>query len=147
MWATAPTCWGRFDCPNNAFKRNANTEVTTDILILKKRRPGETAHGATWLNTAPHTNSKGEVIQINEYFVERPQMMLGEMRLVGRMYQRNEPTLVATKDILRQLWPRAVSHLPENVYEPVQSAVAAPALEQIIPAPGDVKPNALHGSR
>jgi N12 class adenine-specific DNA methylase len=133
---------GAVRLPNNAFKRNANTEVTTDILILKKRRPGETAHGAPWLNTAPHTNSKGEVIQINEYFAERPQMMLGEMRLAGRMYQRNEPTLVAAKEGIATALARAVSHLPENVYEPVQHAVAAPALEQIIPAPGDVKPNA-----
>src|SRR5437899_10668298 len=36
---------GAIRLPNNAFKRNANTEVTTDILILKKRHPGESARG------------------------------------------------------------------------------------------------------
>ncbi len=133
---------GAIRLPNNAFKRNANTEVTTDILILKKRRPGESARGVAWRNIASHTNSKGEVIEINEYFVERPQMMLGEMRLEGRMYQRNQPTLVAAKQEIAAALAEAVSQLPENLYEPVQHAVATPALEQIIPAPGDVKPNA-----
>ena len=132
---------GAIRLPNNAFKRNANTEVTTDIIILKKRRPGEAAQGAAWTNTAPHTNSKGEVIEINEYFVQRPQMMLGEMRLEGRMYQRNEPTLVAAREDIAIAMARAVLQLPENVYQPVQHAVTAPALGQIIPAPGDVKPN------
>ena len=134
---------GAIRLPNNAFKRNANTEVTTDILFLKKRPAGEAVQGAAWLNTAPHTNSKGEVIEINEYFVERPQMMLGEMRLEGRMYQRNEPTLVAAKqqDIATAL-AKAIPHLPENIYAPVQHAVATPGLEQMIPIPGDVKPNA-----
>jgi N12 class adenine-specific DNA methylase len=133
---------GAIRLPNNAFKRNANTEVTTDILLLKKLLPGQAAQGAAWRNTASHTNSKGEVIEINEYFVERPQMMLGEMRLEGRMYQRNEPTLVAAKQDIATALAKAVPLLPENVYEPVQHAVATPALEQIIPIPGDVKPNA-----
>jgi adenine-specific DNA methylase len=48
---------GAIRLPNNAFKRNANTEVTTDILFLKKRQPGEARPGVPWLNTAPYTNS------------------------------------------------------------------------------------------
>ena len=39
------------------------------------------------------TNSLEEVISVNEYFVAHPEMMLGEMRLAGRMYQRGEQTL------------------------------------------------------
>ena len=70
---------GAIRLPNNAFKRNANTEVTTDIVILKKRGSKEAPRGAAWKNVVPHTNTKGEVIEINEYFVENPHMMLGEM--------------------------------------------------------------------
>ena len=55
---------------------------------------------ATWEKVIPYTNTKGEVIPINEYFVKNPHMMLGEMQLEGRMYSRNEPTLVSDgKDI------------------------------------------------
>ena len=133
---------GAIRLPNNAFKRNANTEVTTDILIFKKLRPGETTRGLAWKAVVPHTNSQGEVIDINEYFAERPHMMLGEMRLEGRMYQRNEPTLVGNGQDIAKVLAVAIEHLPQNIYEPLKHDVAAASLEQIIPAPGDVKPNA-----
>jgi len=132
---------GAIRLPNTAFKRNANTEVTTDILLLKKRQPGEKAKGPAWRDVAPYTNSKGEVLEINQYYVERPQMMLGEMRLEGRMYQRNEPTLVATSRDLSKALADAVALLPENVYQPVQHSLGA-STEQVIIAPGHVKPNA-----
>lgn len=133
---------GAIRLPNTAFKRNANTEVTTDILVLQKRRPGTQPQGVAWRKTASHSNSKGEELEINEYYVERPHMMLGEMRLEGRMYQRNEPTLVGDRKDIATALAKAISNLPENIYEPVRQAVARPSLEQIIPAPGDVKPNA-----
>ena len=66
--------------PNDAFKRNANTEVTTDIVMLRKLKPGEGSAGLLWTGTADYTNSFGETLSINEYFVANPQMMLGEMR-------------------------------------------------------------------
>ena len=39
---------GAIRLPNDAFKRNANTEVTTDLVILRKRLPGELPSGPTW---------------------------------------------------------------------------------------------------
>jgi SAM-dependent methyltransferase len=79
---------GAIRLPNTAFKRNANTEVTTDIIILKKLRPRETTKGVKWEKVIPYTSTNGEVIPINEYFVKNQHMMLGEMQLKGRMYSQ-----------------------------------------------------------
>ena len=84
---------GAIRLPNDAFKRNAGTEVTTDIVLLRRLRPGEALTGPAWKETADYTNDLGENFTINEYFAARPEMMLGRMRLSGRMYRDNEPTL------------------------------------------------------
>src|SRR5208283_1873244 len=72
---------GAIRLPNNAFKKNAGTEVTTDIVMLRKLRPGEAPAGPAWKETASHANDVGEEFTINEYFASRPEMMLGQMRL------------------------------------------------------------------
>src|ERR1035438_9749984 len=74
---------GAIRLPNTAFKRNANTEVTTDIIILKKLRPRETIKSAKWEKVIPFSSTKGEVIPINEYFVNN-QHMRSEERRVGK---------------------------------------------------------------
>src|SRR4030095_13063946 len=84
---------GAIRLPNDTFKRNAGTEVTTDIVMLRKQRTGEIPTGPSWKETAEHKNDLGEAFTINEYFVARPEMMLGRMRFTGRMYRDNEPTL------------------------------------------------------
>jgi N12 class adenine-specific DNA methylase len=132
---------GAIRLPNTAFKRNANTEVTADVIILKKRRNRESPRGEAWKKVIPYTTTKGEVISINEYFVENPHMMLGEMRLEGRMYSRNEPTLASDGRDIKVAFAEAVKHLPQNIYEAIQRPNVATA-EQGIPAPGHVKPNA-----
>jgi N12 class adenine-specific DNA methylase len=133
---------GAIRLPNNAFKRNANTEVTADVIILKKRGSKENTRGAPWIKVIPYTTTKGEVISINEYFVENPHMMLGEMRLEGRMYARNEPTLVSDGRDIKTALAEAIKHLPQNIYQAVERPKVATAPEQAIPAPGHVKPNA-----
>src|SRR5207244_5009266 len=72
---------GAIRLPNDAFKRNAGTEVTTDIVMLRRLRPGETPAGPAWKETADYNNDIGEGFTINEYFAARPEMMLGRMRL------------------------------------------------------------------
>ena len=132
---------GAIRLPNNAFKRNANTEVTTDIVILKKRRAREARSGPAWKKVVPFTTTKGEVIPINEYYFKNPHMMLGEMTLAGRMYKRNEPTLESDGQELKSALALAVKYLPENVYEAVKHSIHS-TQPQTIPAPGHVKPNA-----
>ncbi len=134
---------GAIRLPNDAFKRNANTEVTTDIVMLRKLNPGETPSGPAWKETAEYVNHKGESIYLNEYFVERPRMMLGTMELSGRMYRDNEPTLVSDNRDLSNALAEAVNGLPRNVYHTQKQSVASPSLDQTFPAPDYVKPNAF----
>ena len=133
---------GAIRLPNTAFKRNANTEVTTDILILKKRRPLEIARGESWSNTVDYTNAAGETFRLNEYFAKYPHMMLGEMRLEGRMYSRNEPTLGDNGRDLKITLAEAVKSLPANIYQALNRSQGLDVADQTIPAPGEVKPNA-----
>ena len=114
---------GAIRLPNTAFKRNANTEVTTDIIILKKLRPRETAKGEKWEKVIPYTSTNGEVIPINEYFFNNQHMMLGEMQLKGRMYSRNEPTLVSDGKDIKAALAEAVKRLPQKIYEPLNRSL------------------------
>src|SRR5579859_7599785 len=103
--------------PNDAFKRNAGTEVTTDIVILRKLRPGEGPSAQAWKETAEYTNNIGEAFTLNEYFAARPEMMLGQMRLAGGMYGGNEPTLEPDGRNLGDALAQAVERLPQDIYE------------------------------
>jgi N12 class adenine-specific DNA methylase len=133
---------GAIRLPNDAFKRNANTEVTTDIVMLRKRMPGELPQGPAWKQLTEITNSTGEALSINEYFAERPQMMLGEMRLEGRMYGRSEAALIGNGRDLGEPLHAAIGLLPAGVFHRQRIQVAAPTVEQTFPAPDSVKPNA-----
>ena len=65
---------GAVRLPNTAFKANAGTEVTTDILFLKKReRP--VLEEPDWIYTEELANG----VPVNAYFVRHPEMILGEM--------------------------------------------------------------------
>lgn len=133
---------GAIRLPNNAFKQNANTEVTTDIVILKKRRLREPARGAKWEKVVPYTTTKGQVIPINEYYFNNPHMMLGEMNLAGRMYARNEPTLVSNGKEIKEALAEVIKRLPQNIYKAVDRPLEVSAAEHTILAPGHIKPNA-----
>ena len=64
------------------------------VIYKRKRLPGELPSGPAWKGVTEIINSQDETIAVNEYFATHPEMMLGEMRLEGRMYARGEPTLV-----------------------------------------------------
>lgn len=133
---------GAIRLPNDAFKTNANTEVTTDIIVLQKRALGEIPSGPAWKSVGEITNSLGAEISVNEYFGAHPQMMLGEMRLEGRMYRDHEPTLVSNgRDLADQL-VEVIARFPRKLYTPFDTRVASPGIEQVFPAPEHVKPNA-----
>ncbi len=111
---------GAIRLPNSAFKENANTEVTTDIVFLRKRLPGEATSGPSWRELAPAVNSVGESIPVNEYFAAHPDRMLGEMRLAGRMYRQQEPTLVSIGRDLSEQLAEVVRQLPSDCDHLVQ---------------------------
>jgi len=129
--------------PNTAFKGNANTEVTTDIVILQKRMPDQAPAGPEWEKSVSYQNDKGEEMLLNEYFVARPEQMLGRMALEGKMYGRTDAALVSDGRDLTEALQEAIGRLPEKVYQAVKLEVA-PTNEKItIPAPADIKPNAF----
>ncbi len=142
MLSTRTELLGAIRLPNNAFKKNAGTEVTTDIIMLRKLRPGEPPSGHNWKKIVDYTNNLGETITLNEYFAARPEMMLGRMRLSGGMYGSNEPTLEADGRTLGDALAQAIERLPQNIYQAHAQPVAEPTLDQAMPAPDVVKPNA-----
>jgi len=133
---------GAIRLPNTAFKKNAGTEVTTDIVMLRKLRAGESPCGPTWKATAGFTNDRKEEFSLNEYFVAHPDMMLGQMRLARGMYRDGEPVLVPDERELGDALAQAVARLPQNVYQVRIASVAEKAFDPSIPAPDYIKPNA-----
>lgn len=109
---------GAIRLPNNAFKQNAGTEVTADILFLQRLMPGEIDTGETWasVSTVPDPDG-GEPIPLNEYYIRHPEMMLGTMTRQGSMYRADQAALTAPKgqDTDAEL-ARAIANLPEGVY-------------------------------
>ena len=138
---------GAIRLPNTAFKQNANTEVTTDIVFLRKLLPGERPHGVRWLDLAEHRNADGVAFQINEYFAANPHMMLGVMRNAGTMYRANEPTLAPDGRNLAAALREAIVSLPEGVMrsEPLAARTVGEsvALAVELLAPSHVKENAF----
>jgi len=109
---------------------------------MRKRLPGETPTGPEWKQTTEITNSAWETIPVNEYFAVHPEMMLGEMRLEGRMYTDGEPTLVSNgRDLAEQL-AEVVALLPQSIFQPATKPGERPSLAHSFPSPEHVKPNA-----
>lgn len=116
---------GAIRLPNNAFAKNANTEVTTDIIFLRKRPESEWGSKAAkddlrrWQSLGAVSDPLGgEVIPVNQYFIDNPHMMLGRMERSGSMYRANAAALVShegqdTASMLKE----AVKRLPADAYQ------------------------------
>lgn len=99
-----------------AFAGNAGTEVTTDIMFLRKRIPGEAPFPATpWMELKEIQTPEGAA-KINEYFADHPEMMLGEMRLQGTMYRDNEPVLIGDGGPLQDKILAAAQNMPKGAF-------------------------------
>jgi N12 class adenine-specific DNA methylase len=99
-----------------AFAGNAGTAVTTDIIFLRKRVPGEEPFpGADWMDTKEIATPEGPA-KINQYFADNPKMMLGEMRLTRGMYSEGEPTLVGDPEGLREKIAEAARTMPAGAF-------------------------------
>ena len=81
---------GALRLPNDAFAKNAGTEVVTDIVILQKLNIGEKADkNASWLDVNGSIDVNGEKIRVNKYFEEHPNHILGRSAMDGSMYARS----------------------------------------------------------
>ena len=93
---------GAVRLPNNAFKSNAGTEVTADIIFLQKREKLVDDIQADWI----YTQENEDGIRINNYFAQNPEMILGRMARDSRLYgNENETTCepIEGADLAEQL--------------------------------------------
>ena len=92
---------GAIRLPNNAFKANAGTEVTSDILFLQKREhPIDIA--PDWI----HLGQTADGVPVNSYFVDHPDMVLGKMQWDKSMYGNEKETTcepIPGADLAQQL--------------------------------------------
>jgi N12 class adenine-specific DNA methylase len=131
---------GAMRLPNTAFRANAGTDVTTDILFLQKRSRETPAAGEAWIELRSIETPDGPV-EINEYFARNPEMMLGHMGMESGQYGM-APALIG--NLQPGALERAVSLLPAAVYK--NGDRQTPALgggPDQVPAVGEVKEGGL----
>ena len=104
---------GAIRLPDNTFRANAGTEVTSDILILQKRdRVIDVEPDWVYLDT----DENG--ITMNSYFVQHPEMVLGQMRLESTRFGKSEPACKAYEDkSLSELLHSAVQRINGEITE------------------------------
>ncbi len=122
---------GAIRLPNNAFKRNAGTEVTSDIIFLQKR-DRMTDIEPDWV----HLDTDENGIRMNRYFVQHPEMVLGEMVMESTRFgmdstcrayegvELSDPLSEAVQNLHAQITEYEVEELEEDD----QSIPADPAV-------------------
>ena len=85
---------GTIRLPNNVFKDSAGTMVTSDILFLQKR-DSITDIMPDWINLDTDENG----MRMNKYFIDNPEMILGEMKLLSTQYGTYEPSCVSKENM------------------------------------------------
>ena len=129
---------GAIRLPNNAFKANAGTDVVSDIIFLQKRdRPADIE--PDWVQLGKTEDG----FAINQYFVDHPEMVLGELTTESTQYGREELTVAPIEGTsLADQLAEAVQHI-EGQYTEVE--VETPDIadveneKHILPADPDVK--------
>ena len=123
---------GAIRLPDNTFKANAGTEVTSDILILQKRDRVMDIE-PDWV----HLDTDGNGITMNRYFVEHPEMVLGEIKMESTRFGTFEPVCKARKDIpLSELLSNAVQRINGEIPE-LDNGVDEISDEQELSVPAD----------
>ena len=129
---------GAIRLPNNAFKANAGTDVVSDIIFLQKRdRPADIE--PAWVQLGKTEDG----FAVNSYFVEHPEMVLGELTAESTQYGREELTVAPLEGTsLADQLAEAVQHI-EGQYAEVE--VETPDIadaeneKHILPADPEVK--------
>lgn len=118
--------------PDNTFKANAGTEVTSDILILQKRDRVMDIE-PDWV----HLDTDENGVTMNRYFVEHPEMVLGEIKMENTRFGTFEPVCKARKDIpLSELLSNAVQRINGEIPE-LDNRVDEISDEQELSVPAD----------
>ena len=105
---------GAIRLPNNAFKTTANTEVVADVLFFRKRE--ELFHADTsnteWLSTGKTADG----YEINNYFIQHPEMILGTLVEEQGLYGAVDVTVKPDGRPLSEAISEAISRLPQDFY-------------------------------
>ena len=123
---------GAIRLPDNTFKANAGTEVTSDILILQKRDRVMDIE-PDWV----HLDTDENGVTMNRYFVEHPEMVLGKIKMESTRFGTFEPVCKARKDIpLSELLSNAVQRINGEIPE-LDNGVDEISDEQELSVPAD----------
>ena len=128
---------GAVRLPNNAFKANAGTEVTSDILFLQKRSaPPEEL--PDWV----HLGKTEDGLRVNSYFAENPEMVLGTIVEGNKLYGRNDDTMCIPIDgaDLRQQIHEAVQKLNAQISQVKTNAVFQFSDKQVTMTAAELRP-------
>ena len=128
---------GAIRLPNNAFKANAGTDVVSDIIFLQKRdRPID--HEPEWVQLGKTKDG----FTINQYFVDHPEMVLGNLELESTQYGHDLTVAPIEGTSLAEQLAEAVQHI-EGQYTEVEvetpDIADAEAERKTLPADPEVK--------
>ena len=128
---------GAIRLPNNAFRANAGTDVVSDIIFLQKRdRPID--HEPDWVQLGKTEDG----FAINQYFVDHPEMVLGQLTLESTQYGHDLTVAPIEGAVLADQLAEAVQHIEGN-YTAVEIAAPdvadAEAQRKTLPADPTVK--------
>ena len=129
---------GAIRLPNTAFKDNAGTEVTADILFLQKRERKIDIE-PDWV----HLGVTDDGIAVNSYFAEHPEMMLGTMQYDTRMFGQDSRYTVCVNDDenfnLYEALNKAIGNIKAQMTDFERLADNEEQAEEFIPADPDVR--------
>ncbi len=125
---------GAVRLPNTAFKENAGTEVTSDIIFLKKRDRVMDLE-PDWVHLSEDENG----IAMNSYFAEHPEMIVGKMEMVSGPYGMESTCQPDTTRPFAEQLSEAISRIDGEIEEVELDELDSEAADQTIPADPDVK--------
>ncbi len=114
--ATKAKLIGAIRLPETAFKRNAGTEVVTDVIFLRKLMPGETPGDVGWVKSVGRIID-GETFAVNKYFADHPEMIVGKEAAQGTMYARGGKayTVLAPEKPFADALRETMDRLPQGI--------------------------------
>ena len=125
---------GAIRLPNTAFKANAGTEVSADILFFQKRE-SLTKEMPEWINLDSDVNG----ITVNQYYVQHPEMILGEMKEVSGPYGMETTCAPMEGADLELQLQEAVKHIKGNMALAVDVEAELDEMPESIPADPNVR--------
>ena len=124
---------GAIRLPNDTFKSAAGTEVTSDILFLQKR-DSLTTEEPDWVHLGINENG----LKMNQYFIDHPDMVLGELREVSGPYGPDTACLPYEGQSLSELLAAAVENIHGRISE-YEMDDPGPGEDRSIPADPEVR--------